>query len=297
MELAQWVSQVALPICLALMMFAMGISLTIKDFTRVIKHPKAFGIGVCLQLIILPLLAWALLWLFGLFTAVPLIVASGLIILAACPGGATSNIISHIAGGNGALSISMTAIVSLLTPFILPITLSFQLSLLNDGQGTALALPIVKTLMQLIVVTVIPVALAMVLKAKCPNWAQRYEKQIRKASTLLFLVMVAALTIVNWNKLFDSGWLVAAICLSLSFIVMIVSYFVSIKAQLEEKNQLTLMIETSVQNAGTGMFIALALLQSPALATVPLMYGLLMNIPALALILYGRYRTPSVAIP
>ncbi|CCN37299.1 putative Bile acid:sodium symporter [Vibrio nigripulchritudo SO65] len=295
MDLAQWVSQVALPVCLALMMFAMGISLTVKDFTRVIKHPKAFGLGVGLQFLVLPLLAWLLIWLFGMFVSVPLIVASGLIILAACPGGATSNIISHLAGGNGALSISMTAIVSLLTPFILPVTLAFQLALLNDSQDTPLSLPVAKTLMQLIVVTVIPVVIAMTLRAKFPKWAQRNEKRISKASTILFLLMVLSLTAVNWNKLFDSGWLVAAMCLSLSVIAMLVSYWVSNQAKLEDSNQLTLMIETSVQNAGTGMFIALALLQSPPLATVPLMYGLLMNIPAITLILYGRMRTPSMA--
>ena len=299
MDFAQLLSQVILPIALALMMFAMGLSLTLADFKRVVEYPKAFWLGICMQLFLLPLLAWGLLSLFGLLTPIPVLVASGFIILAACPGGATSNIISHLAGGNGAMSISMTALVSLLVPFILPFSLGWQLSLLSEGSGPdqALQLPIMKTLMQLLVVTVVPVLGAMWLRHKYSDWVLKHEPKVRRFSSLLFIALVLGLMISNWPKLISMGWLVGALSLCLCVLVMMLASYVSRLMKLDEKTQLTLMVETGIQNAGTGIFIAAGLLGNPQLALIPLVYGLLMNIPAIMLIMYGKSRRLHTPMP
>jgi len=298
MEFTQLLSQVILPIALALMMFAMGLSLTTADFKRVVEYPKAFWLGISMQLVLLPLLAWGLLSLFGMLTTVPVLVASGIIILAACPGGATSNIISHLSGGNGALSISMTAVVSLVVPFILPFSLGWQLSLLggDSGPDQALQLPIVKTLMQLLVVTVVPVVGAMWLRHKYSDWVLKHEPKVHRFSSLLFIALVLSLMISNWPKLM-MGWLVGALSLSLCVLVMVLASSASRLMKFDERTQITLMVETGIQNAGTGIFIAAALLGNPQLALIPLVYGLLMNIPAVMLILYGKSRQLDTPMP
>jgi bile acid:Na+ symporter, BASS family len=106
----QLLTQAVLPITLALMMLTLGLALTLNDFRRIFNEPKAVLLGVTLQLVLLPAIAWGLIALTGLFIPLSLVVVIGLIILAACPGGATSNVISHLSGGDGALSISMTAV-------------------------------------------------------------------------------------------------------------------------------------------------------------------------------------------
>lgn len=284
MEFAQLLSQVILPIALALMMFAMGLSLTLADFRRVIEYPKAFFLGVAMQLVLLPLLAWGLLWLFEFLIVVPMVVASGIIILAACPGGATSNIISHLAGGDGALSITITAFVSLLVPFILPFTLAWQLSLLAGDGGAGLQLPIARTLLQLVAITIVPVLLAMAMRHYLRQRVLSAEPLVKRFSSLLFVLLVLALMVVNWQKLASMGWVLAALSLCLCILMMLLAERIACAARLALASRRTLMIETGIQNAGTGIFICAVLLQDSQLALVPLIYGLLMNIPALLLI-------------
>ena len=152
---SQMLTQIVLPIALALMMFSMGLTLTKGDFRRIAQFPRPVFVGVLMQMLLLPVIAWGLILFCGLWVRITDTLAMGLLILAACPGGATSNIISHLSGGDGALSISMTAIVSLLVPIIVPISLVYQLSWLAEmqagwslGRGDeSLSLPIVKTAM------------------------------------------------------------------------------------------------------------------------------------------------------
>ena len=141
--MAALIGQVILPLALALMMFSMGLSLSKRDFVRVFSYPKAIVIGVLLQLLLLPAIAWGIILSANAFAPLAQVTAIGLLILAACPGGASSNIISHLSGGNGALSISMTAVVSLLIPFLLPLSLALQLSWLDgDRHSASIQLPI-----------------------------------------------------------------------------------------------------------------------------------------------------------
>ena len=292
MTTIQLLTQLVLPIVLALMMLAMGLSLALNDFRRIAKYPKAALLGISMQLLLLPLVAWCLILFIKSFLPLSGFLSNelsqllffGLLILAACPGGATSNVISYLAGGDVALSISMTALVSLLVPFILPFSLAHQFSWLGSD-AIAVQLPLLKTVMQLVLVTVIPVLLGMVIRHYWTQKIIKWEPVISKIIGFIFVCLILMLTVVQWPKLQEMGLSVGLVCLGLCVITMLLAYAISGFVSFGPKIKKTLAIEVGFQNAGTGMFIAAVLLQSPSLALVPLMYGLVMNLPAFILII------------
>ena len=291
MELPQILAQLVLPISLALMMFSLGLSLIIDDFRRIAVSPGPVIAGIVMQLLLLPVIAWALLIVGQWFMPISHELMLGLIILAACPGGATSNIISHLSGGNGALSVSMTAVVSLLMPFILPLSLALQLSWW--GETLSVDFPVMKTIMQLLLITVIPVLLGMLTRWRWPAMILRLEPKVKKLTTLMFGFLVLFLMLEQWPQLNVLGLGVAALCLSLCLCSMLAAYLFARWLGFDNKVIKTLSIEVGVQNAGTGIFIAIGVLNQPILALVPLMYGLVMNIPAFSLIAINLYRKKS----
>lgn len=297
MTFAQLLTQLILPIALALMMFSMGLALTFSDFRRVRTFPRPAIQGILMQLLLLPVIAWAMILLLSLWIEVPQMLAFGILILAACPGGATSNVISHLAGGDGALSISMTAVVSLLMPFIVPISLAYQLSWLG-GDPLGIQLPIMKTIMQLLLVTVAPVLLAMVLRYYWPKTIIKVEPVFRRVMGFLFFLLVVLLLLVQWPQLKQLGDFILLLCIALSLslciVAMAISYWIAKQQGFDMRTGKTLAIEVGIQNAGTGIFIAAVLLQNPELALIPLTYGLVMNIPAFVLItVNARQRLPA----
>ena len=138
------------------------------------------------------------------------------------------------------------------------------------------------------VVTVLPVLLAMLVRHHYQGWVAKHETFIRRSSTWLFLALILGLLLTNANKLMAMGWLVAFMCLSLCLLTMLLAFVLSRVVGVDRRTQTTLMIESGIQNAGTGMFIAAVLLQNPSLALIPLIYGLLMNLPAVVMIMQGR---------
>lgn len=288
MTTIQILTQLLLPIVLALMMLAMGLTLTLNDFRRIARYPKAALLGIVLQLLLLPLIVWCLILITQFF--IPLsselsqLLFFGLLILAACPGGATSNVISYLAGGDVALSISMTALVSLLVPFVIPFSLAYQFSWLGDDV-ISLHLPFIKTVMQLLLVTAVPVILGMIVRHYWSSTIIKWEPVVGKVTGLIFICLILALIVVQWPKLQEMGAGVALLCLSLCIISMFIAYVVTGVMGFSYKVKKILAIEVGFQNAGTGMFIAAVLLDRPTLALVPLMYGLVMNLPAFMLII------------
>ncbi|MBQ0731648.1 MAG: bile acid:sodium symporter family protein [Oleispira antarctica] len=291
MEFLQILTQLVLPISLALMMFSLGLSLSANDFRRIAVSPRPAIVGIAMQLLLLPLIAWILLIAVQWFMPISNELILGLIILAACPGGATSNIISHLSGGDGALSVSMTAVVSLLMPFILPLSLALQLAWWDET--LSVDFPVMKTVMQLLLITVIPVLLGMLTRGRWLVVVIRLEPTVRKLTALMFVLLVLFLMFEQWPQLNVLGFEVAALCLSLCLCSMFAAYLFARCLSFDNKVIKTLSIEVGVQNAGTGIFIAIGVLNQPILALVPLMYGLVMNIPAFSLIAINLYRKRS----
>ncbi len=163
---ASFLTAVFLPLALFIIMLGMGLGLTGDDFRRVLIEPKAVLIGLTAQLIMLPLVGFLLV---GLFPLSPEL-AVGVIVLSACPGGPTSNLVTYLVQGNVALSITLTAISSLITVFTIPLVVNFAMQSFMGG-AVALQLPFLSTVVQIAVITLIPVALGMALHRFLPEFA------------------------------------------------------------------------------------------------------------------------------
>lgn len=269
------VTQVLLPITLAIVMLGMGLGLKRADFSRVITQPKSSIIGLCLQIFMLPTLALVLIQLLPLSSTA----AAGLFLVSLCPGGATSNLFSLIAKGDVALSITLTAVISLLSPFLLPLVFITYLDI-HGSQLEQFQLPIDLAINQLIAVTVLPISLGMIITKWLPKQSQLIQPMVKKLSTIAMLLIILALLITN-QKIFDRFISIEGIAvLLLSSCSLFLAYFIAGKIKVSQQAQRTIAIEVGVQNAGTAMMVALSIMHQPQLAVVPLMYGLLMNIPA-----------------
>ncbi|BDR36564.1 bile acid:sodium symporter family protein [Photobacterium damselae] len=269
------VTQVLLPITLAIVMLGMGLGLKRADFSRVITQPKSSIIGLCLQIFMLPTLALVIIQLLPLSSTA----AAGLFLVSLCPGGATSNLFSLIAKGDVALSITLTAVISLLSPFLLPLIFITYLDI-HGSQLEQFQLPIDLAIKQLIAVTVLPISLGMIITKWLPKQSQLIQPMVKKLSTIAMLLIILALLITN-QKIFDRFISIEGIAvLLLSSCSLFLAYFIAGKIKVSQQAQRTIAIEVGVQNAGTAMMVALSIMHQPQLAVVPLMYGLLMNIPA-----------------
>lgn len=281
--MAEYVSQIALPITLAFIMLAMGLGLTLSDFKRLYVQPKATLLGLALQLFLLPCIALILAYVLNL----SMMASAGLFLVSLCPGGATSNLFSYLAKGDVALSITLTAITSIIVPISLPILFMSYLSFLGDGHSN-FSMPISIMIKQLLLVTFTPVLVGMLLRHYCPSFINAIERPIKLIATLTMLTVIVLLLITNLTvvqKMVSASGLAA---LLLCTITLSVSYVIARKLLTNNHHVKTIAIEAGVQNAGTAMMVALTLLEQPALAVIPLMYGLLMNIPALCFVFWSQ---------
>lgn len=281
--MAEYVSQIALPITLAFIMLAMGLGLTLFDFKRLYVQPKATLLGLALQLFLLPCIALILAYVLNL----SMMASAGLFLVSLCPGGATSNLFSYLAKGDVALSITLTAITSIIVPISLPILFMSYLSFLGDGHSN-FSMPISIMIKQLLLVTFTPVLVGMLLRHYCPSFINAIERPIKLIATLTMLTVIVLLLITNLTvvqKMVSASGLAA---LLLCTITLSVSYVIARKLLTNNHHVKTIAIEAGVQNAGTAMMVALTLLEQPALAVIPLMYGLLMNIPALCFVFWSQ---------
>ena len=168
---SKFLTAVFLPLTLFIIMVSMGLGLTLNDFKRISSEPKSVIVGLIAQLVMLPLVGFVLARIFPLTPEL----AVGLILLATCPGGPTSNMITYLVRGNIALSITLTAISSLITIFTLPLVINLAMQIFM-GSATSLQLPFLKTVIRIAVITIFPVAIGMMLKYHTPQFAAKAEK-------------------------------------------------------------------------------------------------------------------------
>jgi len=284
----QIISQVLLPIVLAAIMFGMGLNLKPRDFGHIFVRPKAAALGLALQLVALPILAIAIIFVFNL----PTEIAAGLFLLSLCPGGATSNLFSYLAKGDIALSVSLTAVSSLIVPFSLPL-LFLAYSNVNEISNAHFELPLLLTIKQLVAVTLVPVIFGMTIRYFFEPFSQVFQVHWNRLATFAMISVVIALIVTN-PQIADALISIQSISvISLCLMALTMGYVFSLKAKLSETERRTIAIEVGVQNAGTAMMVALTILQQPTLAFIPLMYGILMNIPAFAFIAWARLNTST----
>ena len=259
---SNFLTVVFLPLALFIVMFGMGLGLTLNDFKRVIVEPKAVIIGLMAQLILLPIVG------FGLATAFPLSpeLAVGVMILAACPGGPTSNMITYLVKGNVALSITLTAISSMITVFTIPLVVNFSMQNFM-GEGTTLQLPFVKTVIQIAVITLIPISMGMVLKGYQPKLAATVAKSVKWLSLFFLALIIVGLLLKERANVLSFFLQVGWVTLTLNIVMMALGYKIATVSKLDKPRAKSITIEVGIQN-GT---LAIAIASSPTWLNMPSM--------------------------
>lgn len=273
---ASILTDLLLPLAIGIVMLGLGLSLTIADFRRVARYPLAVGFGLFLQVLLLPLAAFAI--AIGLELSADH--AVGLMLLAAAPGGATANIYSHLARGDVALNITLTAVNSLLCLFTLPIVLDLSLShFLGDGQYVP---PPHRKVIEVGAIILIPVALGMLLRARAERFAIRAERPIKVFSILVLAVLIAGAIYIERKALLPSLIAVGGACLAFNLVSMLTGYLAPLALRLPKSQAVAIAMEIGIHNAALAIFIALNVLRNPAAAVVPGIYSLVMYVTASA---------------
>ncbi len=280
MELNQFI-QIGLPVSLALIMLSLGLTIQWPDITRQLSQPRSTLVGLSAQLLLVPLLALGIIKIFQL----PPALATGLMILSFCPGGVTSNWFSHMANANVPLSISLTVIASLITPFTIPALSELALQNFMDD-SREVHIPLGLTMMRLFIISVIPVAIGITIRARLEVFSRHWQPLIYRVATSLFLGVIAGIIFQQWTRLpgllAQSG--MASLCMILAG--MALGILIARIARLDRKDTRTIAIEVGMQNAGMALVVTQNVLHSAELSIVPVIYGLIMLIP---IFLYSRY--------
>lgn len=258
MAVTELISKVFLPISLAIIMLGMGMTLIPDDFKRIFKFPKAIFIGLTNQLILLPIVGFLLAILFDLDP----IMAVGLMILASCPGGPTSNLITQVCKGNIALSVTLTAFASFISILLIPFILSFVLQYFDTNTVATIKLPIVDTILQIMVITVIPITVGMLIRNYKASFADSMEKPMKIASTVIFILVFIAVLVANKSLLVDGMKEAGLVTLLLNIITMALGYFTAKLFKLDLKSSISIMIESGIQNGTLAFVIAASILNN-----------------------------------
>ena len=290
---------VLLPAALAFIMFSVGLALRADDFHQVFQAPRALVIGLCGQLVVVPLAALAVVFLFEL----PPALGMGLMILAACPGGASSGFLTHVARGNAALSLTLTVISSLAALVTFPLLVKLVLAWLGEGvfgaggsaEGGAGVIPLTELpvghlIGSVLVVTTLPILAGMAMRHKAPGLTARAEPMIGRVATLFFAAIVVATFVSHQHTILANLLSIGPATMALNFAVMGAAYGLVMLAGASGRDAVAVAMECGLQNAGLAIFVAIVLLGQPELAVAAVVYALTMNFGALGLVFIARRR-------
>ena len=275
LALVTLVNSVIIPICLFLIMMGMGLTLVTNDFKRVLKYPKAVGIGLTNQLILLPIIGFALANIMPLRPEY----AVGVMLLVLCPGGTTSNLFTYLAKGDVALSVTMTAIASVITVFTIPIVLSFSL-IYFMGSGSAFELPVLKTVLTLVLLTIVPISIGMLIKRYAPAIADRSQVYVSRFGVLFLTFLVLFLGYVQRDIIVDAFIATGPVSIILNLSTMALGYYSSKWFGLNLAQRTSVTLEVGLQNSTLSIFMALTLLSNYDMSMMPAIYTLVMFLTA-----------------
>ncbi len=263
-----------LPISLGIIMFGMGINLTIKDFKSVFTKPKATFLGLMNQLILVPITAFVLVQFFELSSTIGI----GLVIIAACPGGPTSNLISHICKGDTALSISLTALTSIITVFTIPLYLTLAFNIFDTELDKTIKLPIASIIKQLTLITILPVSIGMLFRRFFFNLTEKIKKPMKIISVIILSSIIAGLLVIRRDDLIPYFKQAGIITLVLNILTMTIGYYSSKIVGLKFQQAITITVESGIQNATLAIVIATSILQNTDMAIPAAIYTIFMYI-------------------
>jgi BASS family bile acid:Na+ symporter len=278
-----------LVVALALIMFGLGLSLTLADFKRVLGYPKAVVVALLLQVVVLPAACYALVVAFGL----PPLFAVGLMLLAASPGGVSANLFSHLFGGNVALNISLTAINTVLAIVTLPLIANWAIAAFADT-GQVVPLQFAKVA-EVVAVVLLPVAAGMVVAARAPAFAARMEKPFKIFSALVLAAFALIAIVKEWPALAGSFTTLGPAVLTFNLLSLLVGYYVSRAAGMDKSLATAISFEIGVHNSTLAIFVALSVLGSLQLALPAAIYSVSMYVTAALFGLLVLRRGPTAA--
>ena len=271
------------PIALALIMLALGLGLTVKDFTRVVKQPKDFIVGLVCQLILLPVIAFVLIKVFN----ASIELALGVMIIAAAPGGVTSNVLTKFANGDVALSVSLTAIISLLSILTVPFIVFKSADLLNVSYVSN-NISMTGISLKMFLVVTLPVIIGMLIRKFATNFIINKTAFIQKISIVLFIIVFAAIWIEEWENIFVYLSKAGLITLTLNLIMMIVGFYVAkiFASGIEQRKCISL--ECGLQNGTLAVFVSTQLFDDVAYLIPTAAYALIMFVTSIIFVFLIR---------
>lgn len=285
------IQSVVLPIAIAIIMVTLGMTLTVADFRRIFTQPKPVLIGLFCQMVLLPLLGFAVAGLFGL-TAV---YAISLILLAVSPDGVTSNLIIHAGDGDRALGITLTAITNMLAFLTIPFGLGIAYSVYGTG-ALDIDFPVADTMVQVAVITLLPTLIGMGIRQWKPDFAENSKRWSKIFATAFLFLVILALVIQNWDVIVRDGPRFAPAFIVLNIASLVVGYFVPKLMGIDYIQSMTIAIETGLQNSTVSITVAMTLLNNNEMAIIPGLYAIWMYVTGFALAFWMARRGPA-AVP
>ena len=277
---------IVMPILIVLM-FLLGTELNKEAFINVAIHPKAVVLGMVGQIILLPLIAFTLAWALNL----PPVYFIGLVLIACCPGGSSSNVFSMLAKGDVALSVTLTAVSSIITLFTLPVIMEFTSYFVSHNVGTTIELPVGKLLMQNIVLFFIPLLAGLLLRYKRPVWAAKVSRVLNKTAFPALMLLALLFFLQYTQEIIENFRLIGFACGMLIITSMLCSSLLSRIGKLTNAVRHTIVIEVGMQNAAQAIAIATSpfIFNSGEMAIPAIIYALLMNVLLLLYIVKLKY--------
>ena len=283
-------TSIALPIALGIIMFGLGLSLTLGDFGRIAKHPKAVVVALACQLVLLPAVCFALVLLFQL----PPVLAVGMILLAASPGGTTANLYSHLFRGDIALNISLTAINSVISVFTLPLLVNLAIAYFGPASGT-LGIEFTEAL-RVFAIVLLPVAAGMLVRRLAPRFADAMDRPVRIASVIILVVVIVGAVVSNLRPLLDNLAALAGITVLFCLLSLTIGYLVPRLFRIERPQAVASAFEIGIHNATLAIVIAQTVLEVFEMSLPGAVYGVLMFFVAAGFGFVIRGRQPR-AVP
>ncbi len=272
-----------LPLALAFIMFSLGLTLVLGDFRRVFTRPRAMLVGLVGQMLLVPLFAFVVARAWGLAPEM----AVGLMILAACPGGVSSGLLTHLARGDTALSISLTAVTSVAAVVTVPFVVDLAMRQFMQT-GVGVDFPLLQMVRGVFLLTTVPVVFGMSLKAWRPALALRLEGPAGRLATALFILIVLATFFSQRQVLIDNLGSIGPAAMLLNLLVIAAGFAMARAGGLLRRDRIAVATECGLQNAGLGIFIAAGVMQSPAMTVPSVVYALLMNFGAIGFVILMR---------
>ncbi|MEL7131162.1 MAG: bile acid:sodium symporter family protein [Pseudomonadota bacterium] len=279
---------VVLPLSLAIIMLSLGIGLTFADFGRVLRTPKAFAIGAVAQVLLLPAVTYVIVRAFDL----PPVIAVGFMLLSFCPGGVTSNMIARLSQADVALSVSLTAVISLLSILTVPILAAW--SVVHFMGDAAPDVSVAELAVSVFVIVTLPVLIGVLVRRYASGFAIRIEPFLSRLATFLFIIIVIAALAANWNIFIGNLGTLGPALVVLNVVLLLIGLVLARLAALPWDQSKTISVETGIQNATLGITLA-ALISGQtdgfsAMALPSGVYGILMYVVAAPFVVWFRSR-------